>query len=521
MKKIYNLIVADEKKYLLLLFLIAFATRMFLITDNSFVFRWDQARDATLSRKIIEDHDLKIQGPSASGTQDQIYHGVLYYYLIAPLYTFSGGDPRFVIFVLALLFSASVIPIYFLTKSFSSSKLIAFFTSLLFSISVDTASIGTWLSNPIMALFFIPFFYWRLWEVFFLKNKKHLWLLALGLGLSHQSVIFSLYLFIPLGFSYLYLAYQKKNIVLFTIKEYLLLAGVYIASVSTIILSHYKMYQAGIFRILTLFEVIGEKPNILDNISKITTLYLKKIQFNLVPQNKIVSLIVFLPILIYFIKKISAKQRIFYTIYFFSVFAFLIFHYRNSFHSLISISWVILIPIGLLLKEVVLSFKKITISLILVALFLAAHLSKSIEFRKQKYALYAVDQGYFFNDKLKLMDKLFNISNNNSFSISTFTIPYGYNTTWAYLFSWYGEMTYGYKPKFYGPDQSGIFGADYLEMTSDSQENHFSIYEPSVGSYESKLRLDFIYNQDKIGAVEEKYNFGTIEVEKRATNKNK
>jgi len=92
----------------------------------------------------------------------------LYYYLIAPLYTFSGGDPRLVIFVLALLFSTSVIPVYLLTKSFSGSKLTAFFTALLFSISVDTASIGTWLSNPIMALFFIPFFYWRiLGSIFF------------------------------------------------------------------------------------------------------------------------------------------------------------------------------------------------------------------------------------------------------------------------------------------------------------------------------------------------------------------
>ena len=120
MKRLYLLLIADEKKYLLLLFLLTFLVRLFLIENNSFIFRWDQARDATLSRKIIEEHDLKIQGPSASGTQDQIYHGVLYYYLIAPLYTFSGGDPRLVIFVLSFLFSTSVIPVYFLTKSFSN-----------------------------------------------------------------------------------------------------------------------------------------------------------------------------------------------------------------------------------------------------------------------------------------------------------------------------------------------------------------------------------------------------------------
>ncbi|MBT3249283.1 MAG: hypothetical protein HN846_01440 [Candidatus Pacebacteria bacterium] len=520
MKKIYLSIIADEKKYLFFLFLVAFLVRLFLIQNNSFVFRWDQARDAILSRSIIENHDLKIQGPSASGTQDQVYHGVLYYYLIAPLYTFSGGDPRFVIFVLTLIFSTSVVPVYFLTKSFSNSKLTGFFTALLFAVSVDTASIGTWLSNPIMALLFIPFFYWRVWEIFFLENKKHLWLLALGLGLSHQAAISSLYLFIPLGFSYLYLAFQKRNLIVFTLKEYLLLISIYLVSISTIILSHYKIYQAGIFKISTFTGVITESSSKLENLPNILELYLKKIQFNLIPQSSLISLIIFLPILIYFIKKINFKQRIFYSIYFLSAFIFLFLHYRNSIHSLISLSVVILIPIGFLLKEIALNFKKTIFSIVLVFIFLATHILKSAEFKKQGYALYAVDQGYFFNEKLELMNKIFNISGGNQFSISTFTIPYGHNTTWAYLFGWYGEMTYDKKPLFYGPDQRGIFGEEYLEMAQNPELDHFTIYEPSVGSYESKLRVDFTYNQDKIGQVTEKFNFGTIEVEIRKSNQN-
>ena len=63
----------------LFVFFLAIFFRLLSIRDNKIYFWFDQARDANLSRQIIENKDLKIQGPSASGTNDTIYHGVLYY----------------------------------------------------------------------------------------------------------------------------------------------------------------------------------------------------------------------------------------------------------------------------------------------------------------------------------------------------------------------------------------------------------------------------------------------------------
>ena len=113
-----------NKIILIFIFFIAVLFRWWLISNNQIYFWYDQARDAHVAQQIFLEHDLKIQGPSASGTNDTIYHGVIYYYFIGALYIIFSGNPFLVSMVLGLINSFAVFLIYFLIKKvFKNNKL--------------------------------------------------------------------------------------------------------------------------------------------------------------------------------------------------------------------------------------------------------------------------------------------------------------------------------------------------------------------------------------------------------------
>jgi len=98
------------------------------------------------------------------------------------------------------------------------------------------------------------------------------------------------------------------------------------------------------------------------------------------------------------------------------------------------------------------------------------------------------------------------------FSISSVTNPYLYNTTWAYLYDWYGKKKYGYVPVWYGNEQAGIFGEELLVRVEAPLSSHFNIKEPDPGVFDwMRKEID-----DKIkplkGEPKQKHDFGTIEM---------
>src|SRR4030066_1293589 len=95
-----------SKYILLLIFVLALLVRWWYLPKNALTFAYDQARDAFVAREILAG-DLKILGPSVSGVPG-FYHGVLYYYVIAPASLLGGGNPLVVSCWLALINSLLV-----------------------------------------------------------------------------------------------------------------------------------------------------------------------------------------------------------------------------------------------------------------------------------------------------------------------------------------------------------------------------------------------------------------------------
>src|SRR6266576_4992192 len=75
---------------LLLIFAFGYFLRVIFLPSKALTFGYDQARDAVNALEIVHGH-IKFFGPSAS--QPGLFHGVFYYYILAPFYLIGKGSP--------------------------------------------------------------------------------------------------------------------------------------------------------------------------------------------------------------------------------------------------------------------------------------------------------------------------------------------------------------------------------------------------------------------------------------------
>ena len=61
--------------------------------EGKMTFEWDQSRDYDAASRIVATGKLPLLGPVVRGDIGGFYLGPLYYYLVTPLYSFSGGNP--------------------------------------------------------------------------------------------------------------------------------------------------------------------------------------------------------------------------------------------------------------------------------------------------------------------------------------------------------------------------------------------------------------------------------------------
>ena len=113
--KVLNQVLGRYSKIILVfLFVVAVWLRCLYLPQNAISFAYDQARDAFVVQEMLQGH-LKVLGPSVSGVPG-LFHGVLYYYVIAPAYYFGNGNPTVVAYLLSFISSLGVFVVYLLIK---------------------------------------------------------------------------------------------------------------------------------------------------------------------------------------------------------------------------------------------------------------------------------------------------------------------------------------------------------------------------------------------------------------------
>ncbi|MFO0703159.1 MAG: hypothetical protein U0525_00325 [Patescibacteria group bacterium] len=189
-----------NKKYLIpatltIFIIIGFSLRVLGFWDITF--GYDQARDMIESMKIITSGDfLKLQGPMTD--IPGLFHGSLYWYILAPFVYMAKGGPGFAKVILILINLSCIPLIYFVSKKMFSDSRIALLSAFLFAVSFEAVEYGRWMSNPSPALVPLLLSMYGLWLMTKKDIKGVLWFLLswpfsiqFQFVLAYQSIFFA------------------------------------------------------------------------------------------------------------------------------------------------------------------------------------------------------------------------------------------------------------------------------------------------------------------------------------------
>ncbi|MBD3279635.1 MAG: hypothetical protein GF390_02900, partial [Candidatus Pacebacteria bacterium] len=117
-----------------LIFCLGLGLRLYPGQDH-FSWIYDQARDQYIIRSIFEQGNLVLVGPQTD--YPGLSHGPLSYYLLAPAYFFSQGDPNLPGLVMILVNLSTLLPLALLVQYLFQDKKITWLSLLLFVLAYE------------------------------------------------------------------------------------------------------------------------------------------------------------------------------------------------------------------------------------------------------------------------------------------------------------------------------------------------------------------------------------------------
>lgn len=492
---------------LCLIFAFGYFLRVKFLPQGALTFGYDQARDAIVSQQITKG-DLKILGPPAS--TPGLYHGVFYYYLLAPAYWYGHGSPVAAAYWIAFVNMAAVFIVFYLAYLMTKKLAPSFLAAIFFAVSFEATQYAVWLSNPTIAILTVPLMYLGLWAL--IKEKKRWGAVAagIGLGLSVQAEVFLLYHMVPLV---LWLFVGRKNVK----KSQLVILGTsFLAAISTMILAEIKFGFRSIGGVMSLLStqdsVISAK-----GFGDIVNLFLNQLgrvfSLSTYPGNVgYGAIIIFAAIFIslYYWKKRTISWEPFLATWLFAHITVVSVGGTSTPFLLVGIAPGIAILLGIAVYKLWNSSYKL-LGLILFSLIIYGNISTILKQGPYGQVIFAIQKDMLLSKEKAAIDYTYETSNGD-FSINSVTSPFWINIVWTYLYDWYGLPKHGLVPYWHGRGQEGQLVS--LPLENHDIKDYYLILEPPAGIpanlYNSEISLE-----DSKSKVLEQKNFGELVVQKR------
>lgn len=506
--------------FFILLIVLFLGLRFYYISGNDVFFYYDQARDATVVTDMVTNFDLKIQGPSVSGTNDSVYHGVLYYYVIAPLYFIFSGNPYLAAVGLVFINLLGLFLTYKLGQTVFKSEKVGLVGAFLQSISLLSIHQSTWLSNPNLSAVTLPAVYLLSWKLFFEKEnrtqKKQIILFALwglSLAMSLQVALQNITLFGAV-LVILFYVYKTKQIKInsHTIKKFVLAAGVFFAGISSMILTQILMIRRGILTASSL-NLGDHEVSLVESVPKIFTAYIQVLKMYLAPYSSQVLFLIGLFGLIFIINKskLSKKQLVWFVSFFTAPIWLLSWHFRDPNHSFIGLEILLSLVFANAVVKVF-NTKKTkliqSIAVILLVVFIATNISALGLTKENKIQYFGIQKGAFLQEQINLIETTYTVLE-QPFTFSSLTAPYAINTTWDYLFRWYAGQNDLNVPEYVGIRQAGFVSQNVLPQAEKPAPTHALILEPDT-TLSEEMKLQFL--SEPSSNLQVNYDFGTLQL---------
>lgn len=492
-------------KLLGLIFLIGILIRFLYFPDNIY-FGYDQARDFYASLEILKG-DFKIIGPPSS-FNDKLFHGPLVYYIFSPLLFLFQGNPEAVSFFLRI-FNALGILIIFLIGSILFNKGVGLMSAFLFAISYEQSQYALFLGHPALAVVPVLLFYLGLTLLFFKKDQRGLLLTALALGLAIHFHYCHILLLTALFLSLIIFRKKYQLKVKFILISFLL----FLSTISTFILSEVKFN----FRMLSIVFSSGQSFKISGEINYVLLILQRFIHDNFVSQSHFQNLVLIILILALgiILKDRWLRPKIYFLLFWLLGGLLLYFLIKTpSYYYNAGASGSLLILASYMLTKIF--SKSFLLGFLLLILIVFNNLNLEFKLNHQgPNSDMVIQPGMLLADEKKILDFIYQKAQGQPFAVKALTIPLSVNTTWSYLFNWYGQKQYHYLPVWIGPTAKGYY--DSLEITdarSNLPKNQFLIIEPTLGLRES-LKKEFFREEGYFTKVSEEKRVGNFLVQQR------
>jgi len=493
------------------IFIFAFILRVIFLPQKALTFGYDQARDAFTVQEILNG-DFKILGPPAS--TPGLYHGVFYYYLLAPAYFVGGGSPIFAAYWIAFLNALVVILIFYLTYFLTKKTGTSLLASFLFAISFESTQYATWLSNPTIGIWTVPLTYLGLWAWLKERRKWGAVICALGLGLSIQGEVFLAYHLIPI---ILWLWVGRKDVKKQSL-VYFFTALIF--TLFSMLLVEFKFGFRGISGVANLLsgqDVFISARNLGDFIVLYLNQFGRIFTNSVLPSNSGYGGVLGLLVLWWLIKELrKVKDRGISWQAFLGT--FILAHLPIVSVGGISTPF---LTVGLGIAAIIATSafiralwdKKRAVSIAIFLAILLSNINTVSSMNGNGQTLFSIQKDMVLAKELQAVNYTYGEAKGQSFSINTLTSPLWINITWSYLYNWYGKEKYGFLPQWHGRNQIGQLGNN-LSDTSPETQLYFFIIEPMQGIPGHYLSLE-IGAEDANSTVVEEKSFGEIRVQKR------
>lgn len=493
-------------KLLILIFLLALVLRFLYYPQNTY-FGFDQARDAYAVKEILSG-DFKVVGPpTANGI---LHHGVLYYYIFAPFYLLSGGDPVVVSAFLRVLNSVGVFIVYPIALILFG-PVAALITSFLFAISYEQTQFALFLNHPSLAVISVLIFYLGL-AYWIIRRKTWGFFIALfGLGLSIQFEFVEVQL---LAVMLLFLLFFRRYLPKFSTKNVVISFLSFVLPLSSYIISEIKNNFMVAKQVPSLIISSSGEVALINKLYNVLFIINRNFTDNFAVNN-LVSIILGLLFLALFIflllKKIRQKQLIFLSSWFFGGLLVYLFISNDAYFYNTGTSISLLLFAGFLLSQVFTKSRLLTFLILTLIVFSNMYLiTKNNPLGPNQKINPQI--GLTITDEQKVIDFIYKTADGKDFAVNALTMPYNVNTTWSYLFEWYGRGKYGYVPVWGGDAALGFPGGLRVETArSKLPTKRFLIIEPLEG-IPSYLKDNFIRTEEQYAVIIEKRRIGTMQV---------
>jgi hypothetical protein len=482
---------------------------------SQYTFGYDQARDAFEAYNIWHNHDIKIIGPSTDFVG--VFHGVLWFYLLAILYGIGNGNPDIVSLVYFILLFLTVPLVGWVAYLILKDKSVSLIAMVLYSFSPLFQAFSRWFSNPVLSLFVMPFLLVMLWKFINTQHKKYAFWIGFCYGLVIQSNFgyALLLLLIPLYWFVFRIRLSLSHILFFLFGS--------IITLSTFIIAEIKFQGRATISVINFFlaphtsskSFSGLVTALLDKMAEL--LYLTVFPF---PKLVILFLTV---ITIFFIRnKIKEKEIkgvLFLLLWLINILLYRIFNTGLTTSAFVFAPSIIVVCIlfSYLLNRI--TNNKIILSLAVISIVIMQVLTIQSWIKINKTAL-SVQQGLSYKDEKKVIDYTYMQSNGKQFTINTVTNPLFINVLWAYIYKFYGNKEYGYLPFWDGKNQTGYLGNDVFKTKVYDTEFRYLIIEPDAGIPQIYITKE-IYTEDTFSDIIAEQKFGNFVVQKRKYHPNK